>query len=222
MIRIAITDDHTIFRKSLLLLINTFGHIQVVIEAANGRELLDQLPHMHVDIVLLDLQMPEMDGFATCEQLHHRYPDIKILILSHLDAVDTISKVMDLGVDGYFTKSANPAELKQAILNLNDKGFYFEKKLSAIIEEILDSKPNTAKEEKPANITRREIEIIKLSAAELSGKEIAHRLSISLRTVEVHKKNLMEKTASKNFLGVVLYALSHEMLSLSDLKERIG
>jgi DNA-binding NarL/FixJ family response regulator len=220
MIKIAITDDHTIFRKSLLLLINTFGEIQVVMEAANGRELLDQLPHMHVDIVLLDLQMPEMDGFATCEELHQSYPDIKILILSHLDTVDTITKVMDLGVDGYFTKSANPAELKQAILNLNEKGFYFEKKLSAVIEEILDSKPNRAKEEQPANITRREIEIIKLSAAELSGKEIAHRLSISLRTVEVHKKNLMEKTASKNFLGVVLYALSHELLSLSDLNER--
>ncbi|QSB29257.1 response regulator transcription factor [Flavobacterium sp. CLA17] len=218
MIRVAITDDHTIFRKSLSLLIKTFGFAEVVIEASGGAELLEQLETKQADIVLLDLQMPGTDGFETCTMLHCKFPEIKILILSHLDSINTISKVMELGVDGYLTKSVDPLELRHALLFLEDKGFYFERSLTNVIAEIIksgiavkDCKPNIS-------FTDREKEIMILAAKEYSGKEIGDMLSISLRTVEVHKKNLMEKTNSRNFIGVILHALSNNSISLDKIR----
>lgn len=218
MIRVAITDDHTIFRKSLSLLIKTFGFAEVVIEAPGGAELLEQLETKQADIVLLDLQMPGTDGFETCSLLHRKFPEIKILVLSHLDSINTISKVMELGVDGYLTKSVDPLELRHALLCLEDKGFYFERSLTNVIAEIIKS--GIAVKDSKANVsfTEREKEILILAAREYSGKEIGDMLSISLRTVEVHKKNLMEKTNSRNFIGVILHALSNNSISLDKIR----
>lgn len=218
MLKIALTDDHTIFRKSLALLINTFSDMEVVVQASNGNDLLAQLSAIAVDIVLLDLQMPVMDGFVTCQELHRLYPDLKILILSHLDSIENISRVMELGVDGYFTKSADPGELQLALQKLTASGFYFEKSLSEVITQILQNGKSAHRKKNATIITEREKQVIIMAAQELSGKEIADRLNISLRTVEVHKKNIMIKTQSKNFIGVILYAISHQEISISDFK----
>lgn len=139
MLRIAITDDHTLFRKSLGLLINSFENMQVVAEASNGIELLDKLQTVSVDILLLDLQMPEMDGFETSQKVKELYPKIKTLVLTLMNETDTIKKVVKMGVQGYFTKNTPPKELEDAIWKLQDNGFYFEKSLSAVINEILNN-----------------------------------------------------------------------------------
>ena len=125
MLRIAITDDHTLFRKSLSLLISSFKNMQVVIEASNGIELLDKLQTIPVDILLLDLQMPEMDGFETYKEVKELYPNIKTLVLTLMNETDTIKKVVKMGVQGYFTKNTPPKELEDAIWKLKDDGFYF-------------------------------------------------------------------------------------------------
>lgn len=219
MLRIAVTDDHVLFRKSLKLLINSFGNMEAVVGASNGKELLDKLETVSVDILLLDLQMPEMDGFETCRRINELYPDIKILVLTLRNDAETIKEVMKLGIQGYFTKNTDPSELKNAILKLNDDGFYFEKSLTAIIQHILEDLSSELTTEESIIFSDREMEIVRLALKEYSGLEIGAKLNISPKTVEKHKRNLMEKTGSKNFIGVMVYALLYNLLSLDELKD---
>lgn len=217
MLKIAIADDHQLFRKSLVLLINSFERMKVVLEASNGEELLEKLKIREVDIVLLDLQMPIMGGLATIPEINKYYSQIKILVLTLLNDMVMIKKIMELGVQGYFTKNTNPQELNNAILKLSNDGFHFEKKLASIIENIVtsfDKKPKTS-----INFTEREMEVLLLTTKEYSGTEIAHLMSISPRTVEKHKRNLMDKTDSKNFIGVIIYAFLHNQLSFKELND---
>lgn len=217
MLRIAVADDHILFRKSLKLLIASFGNMEVVTGVSNGKELLEKLETISVDILLLDLQMPEMDGFETCQKVNELYPDIKILVITLRDDAETIREVMKLGIQGYFTKNTNPSELKSAILKLNDDGFYFEKSLSSIIQDILDDPFPELKTEESLIFSEREMDIVNLTLREYSGSEIAAKLNISPKTVEKHKSNLMKKVDSKNFIGVITYALLHKYLSIDEL-----
>lgn len=217
MLRIAIVDDHQLFRSSLALLVNSFEGMQVVLEAANGKELLKQLKTITVDIVLLDLQMPVMDGFSTAAEVTKHFPEIKILVLTLLNEKDTIKKVMELGVQGYFTKNTDPNELKNAILKLNDHGFYFEQDLASVVQDIIDDS-STVKSLQPVAFTEREMQVVRLILKEYNGNEIGKKLNISPRTVEKHKRNLMNRTGSKNFIGVITYALLHDFLSIDDIK----
>jgi|SRR5690554_278365 len=218
MLRVAVTDDHTLFRKSLSFLINSFKNMEVVLEASNGQELLEKLKHQAIDILLLDLQMPKMDGFETYQRLNTEHPDIKVLVLTSLSEAEIIRKIMELGVHGYFTKNTDPNELERAILKLNEDGFYFEKSLANIIKDIIDTPSLNVSVEQPVAFTERETEILRLTLKEYSGIEIADTLYISPKTVEKHKRNLMEKTQSKNFIGVIMYAFSYNILSLNELK----
>lgn len=219
MLHIAIADDHILFRKSLKLLIASFGDMEVVAGASNGKELLEMLETISADILLLDLQMPEMDGFETCRKVNELYPDIKILVLTLMDDAETIREVMKLGIQGYFTKNTDPFELKNAILKLNDGGFYFEKSLTSIIQDILEYPSLELGPEELITFSEREMDIVRLALKEYSGSEMAVKLNISPKTVEKHKRNLMDKVGSKNFIGVVTYALLHNLLSLNELKD---
>lgn len=212
MLRIAIADDHQLFRKSLKLLIDSFGEMQVVLEAANGKELLENLNTAEVDILLLDLQMPTMNGFQTIPAINKAYPEIKILVLTSLSEKETIKAILGLEVQGYFTKDADPNELKEAILKLHQHGFYLEKKLASIIETQVENQANALV------FSDREKEIIRLILKEYSGKEIGSELNISPRTVEKHKYNLMAKTSSKNFIGVVVYVFTQGVIPIEELK----
>ncbi len=218
MIKIAITDDHNLFRKSLCLLLSNFEEMEVVFEASNGKELLDKMANNPIDLVILDLQMDEMDGFEASQKITQLYPDVKILILTLLNEKETIRKVMEIGIHGYFTKNADPQELRHAINRLNENGFYFESSLKDVVAQIVNSKDYASPNEL-VPITDRELEIIKLAVKELNGKEIADTLFISYRTVEKHKKNLMEKIGAKNFTGVILYALANEYITIHDIKD---
>ncbi|WP_298220568.1 response regulator transcription factor [Flavobacterium sp.] len=219
MLRIGIVDDHKLFRKSLALLITTFDGVSVVIEAKNGKEFIDTLEETPIDLVLLDIQMPEMDGYETCKVLHELYPNIKILIVSQLTTRESIHKIMDLGAHGYFTKNSDPDQLEFAIKSLNDKGFYFGMELGEVLREaILWEKKTTKKPlDSSVSLSKRELEIIVMASKELSSAEIADKLCINIRTVETHRKRIMEKTKAKNFIGVVLFALKHQYIALDDL-----
>lgn len=219
MLRVGIVDDHQLFRKSLAMLINSFEDTQVVIEAPNGRVFLESLEENPIDLVLLDIQMPEMNGFETCRILHHNYPEVKILVVSQLTTKESIHKIMELGADGYFTKNSDPEQLEEAVRRLHENGFYFGTELGKVLREaILWEKKKPAKPaEVVAALTSREIDIIRMAAQELSSGEIADRLSINIRTVDTHRNRIMEKTHTRNFIGVVLYALRHEFITLEEL-----
>lgn len=220
MLRIAITDDHTLFRKSLGLLINSFENMQVVAEASNGIELLEKLQNVSVDILLLDLQMPEMDGFETSQKVKELYPKIKTLVLTLMNETDTIKKVVKMGVQGYFTKNTPPKELEDAIWKLQDNGFYFEKSLSAVINEILNNPDSKLTTQQEISFTEREIEIISLTAQGLKAKEIADTLSISTRTVNTHKQNIQQKNNFDSMMSAILHCIHEKIIDFNTIKPK--
>lgn len=218
MIKIAITDDHTMFRKGISSLLKDREDMEVAFEAENGRELLHKLKENPVDLVLLDLQMPVLSGQETCFLLKEEFPDVKIIILTFSVSSQEITTAIKNGADGYYTKNSNPSELIKAIQNVHLGGFHIEKSLSLLMEDICVnsvSKPSNIPE---LEITSRELEIIKYHAQEYSGRQIAEMLNISPRTIESHKKNLMKKTDSRNFIGVILFVLENKILGFEDLK----
>lgn len=219
MLRVGIVDDHLLFRRSMTLLINSFEGMNVVLDAENGKFFLDKLKHNPVDVVLLDIQMPIMDGYSTCKQLLLNFPEVKILVVSQLSTRESIHKIMELGAHGYFTKNTDPDQLESALMNVHEKGFYFGLELGTVIKEAMlwersNSKVSINSKEL---LSEREKQIIKMICKEMKSKEIADKLFINIRTVESHRKHIMDKTDAKNFIGVVLYALRNEIISLEEL-----
>lgn len=222
--KVAIVDDHQLFRKSLAHLLNSFDGIEVVLQANNGKEFLESIAQNQIDLVLLDIQMPEMDGFQTCKVLRDKYPDIYVLIISQLTTKESIHKVMELGAHGFFTKNSDPDQLQNAILSIKDNGYYFGNELGPVLREVmLWEKKNVTNTNEPYIevdencLTTREIEIIKLVSNGRSSKEISEILNINVRTVETHRKHIMEKTNSKNFIGVVVFALKYQLIALEEI-----
>lgn len=218
MLRIGIVDDHQLFRKSLAYLISTFQNVEVVLEAENGIKLFEILPLVKVDLLLLDIQMPEMDGFETCQILKKKYPKIKILIVSQLSSKESIHKVMEFGVNGFFTKNSDPEQLELAIRNIQKNDFYFGQELGMVLREaILWEKSNTTKRNLPlVTLSGREIDVIQMACKEFNSIEIADKLCINVRTVETHRRRMMDKTNSKNFIGVILFAIKNNYVSIDN------
>jgi DNA-binding NarL/FixJ family response regulator len=220
MISIAIVDDHQLFRKSLLAFLNSLDGMKVVFDTNDGESVLKFLKKNPVDVILLDLQMPIMDGFELCSLIRDSHPAIKILVVSQLNTKEAVHKVMELGANGFFTKNSSPEQLEAAIKSVIEKGYYFDLELSKVIREaLLWERKSLPKLEliKSINFSEREIEIIKLSCREFSSKEIAVKLFISIRTVEKHRNRIMEKTNAKNFIGSILYSLRHRYINIEEV-----
>lgn len=220
MIKIALVDDHKLFRKSLSLLMNSFNGISVVFDSADGYNFLQYLEETDIDVLLLDIEMPILNGFEVCLKAKLIDPKLKIIILSQLTSKEAVHKVMEIGANGYFTKNSSPEMLEEAINNVMDKDYYFDISLSSVIHEALlwNKKRTSTIETDKVSLTSREIEIVQLATREKCSKEIADSLNISTRTVEKHRKHIMEKTQSKNFIGVVLYALRNNLIKLDEFK----
>lgn len=221
--KVAIVDDHQLFRKSLAHLLNSFEDIEVVFQANNGREFLDKLNDFKIDLVLLDIQMPEMDGFQTCKVLRDKFPEIYVLIISQLTTKESIHRVMELGAHGFFTKNSDPEQLQDAILSVKENGYYFGQELGNVIREVMlwdNKKPEGSEDTLVIDediLTAREIEIIKFVSNGSSGKEISEKLKINVRTVESHRRHILEKTKAKNFIGVVIFALKHQLIAFDEI-----
>lgn len=218
MIKVALVDDHQLFRKSLYLLISTFDGIEGVYDTDDGLAFLEIAKTQLFDVLLLDIEMPILDGYEVCKQLKAINPEVKILIISQLHSKEVIHQIMECGANGFFTKNSPPELLEHAIKSVIDKDYYFDIELASVIREAIlwEKKTNQPLSLiKEISLTHREIEIIKMASQELSSKEIGEILFISNRTVEKHRKRIMEKTNSKNFIGVVLFALRTNVISLN-------
>ena len=134
MIKIAVVDDHNLVRKSISLYLRALKGIAVEIEAENGQVLLDELEKKSVDIVLLDIQMPIMDGYQTCEKLSKYFPDLKVIMMSHITTVQSIHKALNAGAHGYFSKHGELKELEIALHTIKERGFYFDASLAGLIQ----------------------------------------------------------------------------------------
>jgi DNA-binding NarL/FixJ family response regulator len=220
MLKIAIADDHKLFRKSLAALLGTFDGVTVVFETDKGSEYLELLKSHEVDIALLDIQMPEMDGYKLCGNVIKANPDIKVLMISQLSSKETIKHVMQSGAHGFVTKNSEPEQLELAIRNLDGDGFYLGPELGSVLKDLMlyqQSQPSTDFQPDSNFLTDREKEIIGLICKGKSSAEIADELFIHQRTVETHRQRMITKVGAKNFIGVIVFALKHNLLEIEDL-----
>lgn len=220
MIRIALVDDHQLFRKSLTSLLNSSDDFEIIYDTDDGLHFIEYAKAVNIDVVLLDIQMPILSGFEVCKQLKMMNPEIKILIISQLTSKEVIHYVMECGADGFCSKNSSPEHLEIAIRKIMEHDYYFDNELGSVIRDAIlwDKNSNLYFDfSKSVTFTKREVEIIKMVCREMSTKQIANSLFISSRTVDNHKKNIMNKTQTKNFVGVILFALKINVISLEDL-----
>ncbi len=214
-IKVVIADDHQLVIDGLASLLATDEQIEVVGQARDGRELLGVLDELAPDVILLDINMPHMDGLEATEKIKARFDHIPILILSTYDDVRLVREVLKLGARGYLLKSGTRQELLQAIRTLHGGGNYFSRELSDKMMKALTVEGSLDESREPllpVSLTRRETEVLRLIAMEYTGKEIAEQLHISINTVETHRKNLLRKLKAKNTAGLVRYAMRHDLI----------
>jgi DNA-binding NarL/FixJ family response regulator len=212
-IKVAIADDHKIFRKGVILSLRAYHNIEFVLEAENGEELIQGVENAQPDIVLLDLKMPVKDGIETTKYLNKHFPSIRILILTMYEDERFVGHLMDSGANGYLLKSTDPDEIRQGIMDVMRTGFY----LNNFVNRVLIKK-NFAKQKFNPNlkseivISEREKEVLSLVCLEFTAQEIAQKMEISARTVEAIKDRLMERFGVKNSVGLVFFAMKNSLI----------
>lgn len=210
--KVIIVDDHTLFRNGLSLLLNSFDDIEVVAEASNGKEFIDNLGKNDVDVILMDIDMPEMNGIDATKIAIDKYPELKIITLSMYGEGEYYYKMINAGVKGFLLKNSDINEVKKAIQVVADGLTYFsEEILYNIVKNI---RSINLIESNPDDLSKREIEILVQICKGLSNKEIAELLNISKRTVDKHRENLLSKTHSKNTANLVMYAIKNKIIKV--------
>jgi len=214
-ISIAIAEDQALFRDCLVSRLNDSQDMVIAYEVTNGRELLEKIDRNNLpDIVLMDLNMPEMNGMETTRRLRADFPDLKIIILSVYSEPHYIAAMVEQGVNGYIAKNALFSEVREAIRNVNRHGFYFSQDvLKAMQAGMVYKKQKAITLDKLEGLTLREKEIIQLICQEFTAAEIADKLFISKRTAEGHRNNLLLKTGCRNTAGLVIFAIRNQLFN---------
>jgi DNA-binding NarL/FixJ family response regulator len=207
-IKVAIADDHTLFRTGIKTALQVRKDIQMVAEAENGMQLLNLLRHIKPDVILLDIQMPIMDGLTALPEIKKLYPDVKVIMLSFLNDHSVISKMMEMGANSYITKESGADLIYEAIRGVYENDFHFNDLTNKALLSGLRTK-RTAEASMPQDVqlTDKEITILKLMCDEKSTKEIADIVDLSPRTVEAIRDKLKTKTGTKSMAGLVMYAV---------------
>lgn len=214
-IRLVIADDHQLMLDGLRAMLSESEKVEIVGTAKNGKELLELLDNTPADVIMLDINMPQMDGIQATSQIKEKFPETKILIVSTHDDTRLVKEIYKLGAKGYVLKTAGQQTLIDAVHAIAKGKTYFSPEIQnklteAFLEGQQKENPNEAM--LPISLTRREKEILKLIAMEYTGKEIASELHISINTVETHRKNLLRKLKAKNTAGLVKYAMKHDLI----------
>lgn len=215
MANIVLVDDHVLLRNGLAELVKSLGH-NVLFEADNGKDLLSKLNEKQLpDIILMDINMPEMDGYETAQWIKINQPDIKVLALSMYDNETSIIRMLKCGAKGYILKDAEPAELRAAIDAVMSKGFYYSDLVSGKLMHAInkmDDETGDLKSLVPLN--DRETDFLKYSCTELTYKEIADKMFVSPRTIDGYRDALFEKLHVKTRVGLVMYAIRNGIVNV--------
>jgi len=208
--RIILVDDHHLFGQSLYSLLIQMKEVQQVNVFKRGTDVLAYLEYNTADLILSDLQMPEMNGIQLTARIHEQYPHIRVLILTIDDEPHKIRQAITAGASGYLLKDTDKAELEEAIQKLYQGLPYYSEKVLKIITS--NEKDNAFIDKELAQLSGREIDVLKLIAQEYSTNEIAEQLFVSVNTVESHRKNLMKKLDVKNVVGLIKFAMRHKLV----------
>jgi len=215
MIKVAIVDDHPIFCATLAPVINGYEGYQVTILAYDGLDLIEKIAVTGCpDIIILDLSMPKMNGTETAIWLRDNHPTAKIILLSSFTNEIVLVRLLTLGVRGFLAKSVHPADLKDALHDIQEKGLYFHREESKRIAELLASIPTPASSPCNIPVSGREIEFLKLCCSEYTMKEIANLMNLSLRTIDDLRDTLCIKLKCSGRLGIIVYALANGVIHL--------
>ena len=212
-IRVMIADDHKIFRDGIKSILEKEKDMEVVEEAARGSEVIEKVSKAGgIDVIVLDIDMGKPNGIEIAEVLSKEYPDVKILILSMMGLHDFIIQALEKGAIGFILKNAGKDEMLTAIRSVAKGDSYFSKEVSAVLIEHLNKPRASKKRIEDIPLSARELEVLKLIVEENSNPEIAEQLFISIRTVDTHRRNLLEKLGVKNTAGLVKYAIQKGLI----------
>lgn len=213
-LRILVTDDHPFFRDGIRQMLMESGMFSAVDQAGNGQEALEKLKEAQYDLVVMDIKMPVMNGIEATREIKKSYPDVKVLAMSMFDEQPYIVKMLKAGAKGYLLKNAGKDELLKAIAKIAERDTYFSKDVSDIMmSHIIEGSLLQSASDEPLNIslTRRERDIIRRIAEEQTNVEIGEALGISPRTVDTHRRNLLQKLKVKNTAGLVRFAIINNL-----------
>ncbi|MEW7280309.1 response regulator transcription factor [Aquimarina sp. 2201CG1-2-11] len=215
--KLALIDDHKLFRKGLISLIEVLNDdYSIIFEANNGIELQEKIDSKNLpDIILMDVNMPEMDGFESVIWLHKNFPEVNVLIVSMIGKEETIVRMLKLGVKGYLSKDVEPKELEEALKSIMNKGFYY---TDFITGKLVHSFQSGVSEFEGAlkyhELKEREREFIQYACSELTYSEIADKMFVSPKTIDGYRNALFEKLNVKNRVGLALYAVKQSWVKL--------
>ncbi len=213
-LNILVTDDHTLFRRGTMMLLESFDEVGMVDDAENGKEALEKLEKGDFDLILLDLEMPVLDGWETAKKVVSKFPEVKIIMISMHDSLQIISDLIEIGVHSYLLKNADPDEVHKAIGSVTNNDFYYNQLVSKALHKKVQKDGLNKGVARRADISPREIEILQLICQELTMKEIGEKLFVSEQTVHTHRKNLMKKTKAKNAVGLVKFAFQNGIAAI--------
>lgn len=212
-IKVAIADDHKIFRKGVILSLRHYTNIKFVLEADNGEDLLNQLDEAKPDVILMDLRMPVKDGIEATKFVSKHYPNIAVIVLTMHEDDRFVTHLMENGANGYLLKSTDPAEIKKAITDVVTKGYY----LNNFVNRILLKRAHNKTKSIPSlnndfPVTDKEKDVLRYICMEFTSQEIGQKMEISPRTVESIKERLMERFGVKNTAGLVFFAVKNNLV----------
>jgi DNA-binding NarL/FixJ family response regulator len=214
---LALVDDHTLFRKGLISLIEMVNkEYTILFEADNGIDLKEKLnPSRQPDVILMDINMPHMDGFASVQWLKDNFPLINILVVSMIEKEETIVRMLKLGVKGYICKDVEPKELGEALHAIMNKGFYYTDFITGkLVHSLQNGQDSSEKTEVWALMNDRERDFLQLACSEYTYNEIAGKMYLSPKTIDGYRNALFEKLHVKSRVGLALYAVKHGLVQL--------
>lgn len=215
-IKVALADDHVLLRKGLAGVVDSFGEYAVTFEADNGRHFIEQISkHGEPAIVLMDINMPEMDGYATAQWIKEHHPLINVIALSMYDNENAIIRMFKAGAKGYILKDSEPPELRKALDSVHQKGYYYSELVTGRLIHSINKMDDANSEVKSlADLNDRELDFLKYACTEMTYKEIAEKMFLSPRTIDGYRDALFEKLQLKTRVGLVMYAIKNGIVTI--------
>lgn len=214
-IKVALVDDHVLLRNGLAALINSLDAYSVIFEADNGIDFQKKIKKDSApDLVLLDINMPEMDGFATARWIKQNLPMVKVMALSMYDNENAVIRMFKAGAKGYILKDSEPAELKAALDSIINKGYYYSELVTGKLIHSINKLDEDADVRNLVQLNDREIEFLKYACTEMTYKEIADKMYLSPRTIDGYRDALFEKLNLKTRVGLVMYAIKNGIVQV--------
>ena len=212
-IKVAIADDHKIFRDGIKMALKDREYLKILWEAEDGKDLLHKLKMKQPDVLLMDIRMPELDGINAIGMMRKEHEQVKIIVLTMYDDQEMITKMMEMGANAYLTKTTDPEEIYQAIITCMNDDFYFNELVNkAVLLKLQHKKTARQFYPNPVKFTEKEIRILKLIAEDKTTEDISKEVFLSPRTIETIRQNMKQKVGAKTIAGLVMYAMRNKLL----------